>query len=200
LRPEYNHPYPNLYTTATPTVLSVVSKLQDYDGVFMFNFLDHRVMEPVSYFNQATKFACKAVYPVAALIMREPRISPLPEELLWKLGNNETSNDMKQLKRLINPYYNELAARSAGFFDLFKTKRIALTLTAKGNHDFSKINYSVPEHNAVLDWENSVNDYHQAFFKYDCDRAKVYIGWNVLAGYDFHSFINLLTPPHAPTL
>jgi hypothetical protein len=151
----------------------------------MFNFLNNLDLEPASFFSHYTKFACKAVYPAAALIFRDPGIPPLPDVLIWDLGKNEIFKDMKQFERVVNPYLNELTARPEEFFDLFKTKRIALQLTDAGNSDFSKIKFADQERNAVFDWKNSVNDYHQAFFKYDTEKAKVYIGWNNLERYDF---------------
>lgn len=182
---EYNHPYPNLHTTETPTMLAVVSKLQDYDGICLFNFLNNLNLDPVSYFSHYTKFACKAMYPAAALIFRDPGIPPLPDELVLDLGENEVFEELKQFKSSVNPYLNELAARPEESFDLFKTKRIALHLTDEGKSDFSKLNFADPQQNAVFNWENSGDDYQRKFFKYDTEKAKVYIGWNNSERYDF---------------
>ncbi len=182
---EYNHPFPNLHTTETPTMLAVVSKLQDYDGVFSFNYLNHQDIDPPSYFSHYTKIACKAVYPVAATIFRDPHRNVLPEEIIWPLGENETFNAMKSLKSITNPYLNELASRREGIFDLFKTKRIALQLVSKGKTDFSAIQFRGKGMDPVFHWENSAADYQQDYFKYDVENAIVYIGWNVSGSYDF---------------
>lgn len=182
---EYNHPFPNLHTTETSTMLAVVSKLQDYDGVFSFNYLNHQDIDPASYFSHYTKIACKAVYPAAAIIFRDPNRSVLPEEIIWLLGENESFNEMKSLKSVTNPYLNELAGRQEGIFDLFKTKRVALQLVPKGKTDFSAIQFRGKGMDPVFHWENSAADYKQDYFKYDAQKAKVYIGWNVLESYDF---------------
>ena len=182
---EYNHPFPNLHTTETPTMLAVVSKLQDYDGVFSFNYLNNQDIDPASYFSHYTKFACKAVYPVSAVIFRDPSITALPEEVLWPLGENETFNNLKGLKSLTNSYFGEFAARPEEIFDLFKTKRIALQLIPEGKTDFSGFKFTGTGIATDFHWENSAADYKQNYFKYDNKKAKVYIGWNIHDQYDF---------------
>lgn len=182
---EYNHPFPNLHTTETPTMLAVVSKLQNYDGIFSFNYLNNQDIDPASYFSHYTKIACKAVYPAAAIIFRDPNSSVLPEEMIWPLGENETFNAMKSLKSVTNPCLNELTTRPDGIFDLFKTKRIALQLVAKGKTDLSKLQFRGKGTAPAFHWENSAADYKQDYFKYDAQKAKVYIGWNVSGSYGF---------------
>lgn len=182
---EYNHPYPNLYNAETPLMLSVVSKLQDYDGIFVFNYLNNLNLDLASYFAHYDKFAAKAVYPATALIFRDLAVKALPEEVVWRLGKNDLTDDRKQLKRYINPYVNELDKRPSELFTLYHTKRIALQLSEQGISDPSKMNFTGYGADQHFTWDNTQNNYQHTFFKFDEAKAKVYIGWNTREQYNF---------------
>lgn len=77
---EYDHPYPNQFTSEALPMLAVFASLQDWDCVYTFCYeLSQRnpdKIKIIGYFDQANNPSKIAAVPVAARIFREFRIKP----------------------------------------------------------------------------------------------------------------------------
>ncbi len=81
---EYDHPYPNQFSSEMMPMYAVFASLQDWDCIYSFCYeISERKPEAAritGYFNQDSNPPKAAASPLAARIFREFRIAPLPEE------------------------------------------------------------------------------------------------------------------------
>ena len=82
---EYDHPYPNQFTSESLPMLAVFASLQDWDCVYTFCYeLSQRNPDKIKitgYFDQANNPSKIAAVPVAARIFREFRIMPFEKSV-----------------------------------------------------------------------------------------------------------------------
>jgi hypothetical protein len=57
---EYTHPFPLEYSSEAVTIAAVNMAMQDYDGIFYFNFLSSLAMDKASYFDFRNPFPRQA--------------------------------------------------------------------------------------------------------------------------------------------
>ncbi len=86
---EYDHPYPNQFTSEMLPMLAVFASLQDWDCVYTFCYeLSQRNPERAritGYFDQANNPSKIAAVPVAARIFREFRIKPFEKTVHYEI-------------------------------------------------------------------------------------------------------------------
>ncbi len=86
---EYDHPYPNQFTSEMLPMLTVFASLQDWDCVYTFCYeLSQRNPERAritGYFDQANNPSKIAAVPVAARIFREFRIKPFEKTVHYEI-------------------------------------------------------------------------------------------------------------------
>lgn len=86
---EYDHPYPNQFTSEMLPMLAVFASLQDWDCVYTFCYeLSQRNPERAritGYFDQANNPSKIAAVPVAARIFREFRIKPFEKTIHYEI-------------------------------------------------------------------------------------------------------------------
>ena len=86
---EYDHPYPNQFSSEMMPMLAVYASLQDWDCIYSFSYeLSERVAEKAKiagYFSQDSNPAKIAGAPFAARIFREFMIAPLAREKVYNI-------------------------------------------------------------------------------------------------------------------
>lgn len=86
---EYDHPYPNQFTSEMLPMLAVFASLQDWDCIYTFCYeLSHRNPDKTKitgYFDQANNPSKIAALPVAARIFREFRIKPFEKAVHYDI-------------------------------------------------------------------------------------------------------------------
>jgi hypothetical protein len=179
---EYNHPFPLTYAAEAITMAAVMSRLQDYDGLFIFHFSNNLESEKVDYFSARFSHLKCSLFPFAAMLMRSEKVFPLTDQIVLPLGLETQFSVARQSRISINPYLNMLYYKSIPTQSLPMT---ALTQSRIGLQLQQGLTATPTDINALakgpidprLQWVCNEANYKQSSFALDDPSAKAYIGW-----------------------
>lgn len=183
---EYNHPFPLTYAAEAITMSAVVSRMQDYDGLFVFHFSNDLEAQKVDFFSARFSHLKLSLFPFSAYLMRCDDFQPLASQIILPLGLQTQYAQARKALITRNPYlnmlyYQSVATQSLPLTALTQT-RIGLQIS-NGLTDYpTDINALVTDFSDQrLIWKRNLPDYKQCEFLVNDSYAKVCIGWAGLA-------------------
>ncbi len=177
---EYNHPFQNAYNAEAITIGAAISRLQDYDGFFLFNYLNSLDLKQMNFFSSFHMAAQKAQFPFAAYVFREGVVDPLTAKVSFPLGLEDELAVAQQRKLSSNPYLNGVYYRKDSpnipflLLDQAQVSVVPLPDSAPVVEDMNA--YAIKDADTPLTWQRGT-DGEEAYFRLNAPGAKAYIGW-----------------------
>lgn len=177
---EYNHPFPNEYMAETTTFLAVISKLQDYDGIFYFNLLNNKDnFNKGTLFSMFNNFLKKSMLPIASNIYRNESIRAFSHSTELPVNINDSFKLAMGMNLFTNPYCHFFYNKSEYDNYLYSNKaKIYIYFKQGKNIDYYEILKNMDnKKDERFVWYREKTDYKKSYFLFNDDYAKVFFGW-----------------------